>query len=234
MDTKELVLVSKSQEARDTVAFRFRRQDLRFEAGQAADWTVEAGGKRSTHTFSIASSPENRDTVMVATRIRDTRFKHALASLEPGDKVRVEAPNGNFLLPKDAAPVVFVTGGIGITPMRSMLKHMLDTGDRRRAVLLYSNPALEDAAFLDELRSWQDGLDLDLVPTLTRDAPPDWPHERGRIDEAMLRRHLDDGLLRTAVFYISGPPGMVKDLKALVAGLGVPEDRIKTDDFTGY
>jgi ferredoxin-NADP reductase len=235
MAAKELALVAKTKVAQGTMAFRFQRQDVRFQAGQSADFTLDVDGKPLTHTFSISSSPENPETLMITTRMRDTPFKHALERLEPGDKIRVQDPNGNFQLPAGGEPVVFVTGGIGITPARSMLKHMVDTGDRRRFVLFYSNPTRSEAAFLDELEEWSRRLALDLVVTVTREDPgPGWRHGTGRIDGTMLRQHLDEELLEKAVFCIAGPPGMVEELAKTVKALGVPDDRVKTDDFTGY
>src|SRR5687768_8735815 len=75
MATKELPLVSKEVVAKDTMAFRFRKHDLHYQAGQAADFTVMADGKAETHTFTISSSPDNPDTILVTTRMRDSPFK---------------------------------------------------------------------------------------------------------------------------------------------------------------
>ena len=233
MDAKELPLVSKEVAAEGTMAFRFRKQDLRFQAGQAADFTLTADGKRETHTFTISSSPDNPDTIMVTTRLRDSPFKNALRRMEPGQTVHVTTPNGDFLLPRDpATPVVFLAGGIGITPFRSMLRHMAAVGDRRRCVLFYSNPTRAETTFLEELEALANELDLKLVVTVTKEEPDGW--QTGRIDEAMLRSNLDDDVVRRAVFYIAGPPKMIAALRAEVGKLGVPDDRIKSDEFTGY
>lgn len=231
----EAALVSREEAARGTMAFRFQRNGLPFKAGQSADFTLEADGGPVTRTFAIASSPENRETVLIAYRMRPSGFKDALLAMPLGATVRVKPADGDFLLPADPkVPVVLLAGGIGITPMRSMLKHLLDTGQRRDVTLFYSNPTRAEATFLDELESWRERIGLRLVATVTREDPPGWHHETGRIDAAMLRRHLDARALREGVFCVAGPPAMVDAMAKAAAGMGVPPERIKADEFTGY
>lgn len=232
----EAPLVERREVAADTMAFRFEvaGQAPPFKAGQATNVTLPSG---ATHSFALASAPTNRRTVMIAARMRDTPFKDELGSLPFGAAVRMTAPTGDFVLPEDATtPVVFLAGGIGITPFRSMLKSMLDGGDRRRAALLCSNPTPQATAFLDELEGWRGPLDLRLVPTVTKPetAGDDWAYETGRIDRAFVQRHVPPDLLAKAAVYVSGPPAMVQDMAGLVRGLGVRKERLKLDEFRGY
>jgi ferredoxin-NADP reductase len=232
----EAPLVERREVAADTMAFRFdvRGRAPPFKAGQASEVTLPDS---ATHAFAIASSPANPRTLMIAARMRDTPFKEALRTLPFGAAVRITQPAGDFVLPPDPhTPLLFLAGGIGITPFRSMLKWMLDSGDRRRVVLLYSNPTPQAAAFLDELREWQRWLDLDLVPTITKPETGggEWEFEEGRIDRDMIRRHVRPRMLAQGVCYISGPPGMVNDLGAAVASLGWPAPRVRLDRFWGY
>lgn len=232
----EAPLVERREVAADTMAFRFDVQGRApaFKAGQASDVTLPDG---ATHSFAVASSPANPRTLMIAARMRDTPFKDTLRGMPFGSAVRLTQPAGDFVLPADAhVPLLFLAGGIGITPFRSMLKWMLDSGDRRRVTLLYSNPTPQAVAFLDELQAWQRWLDLDLVPTITKPETggPEWGFEEGRIDRAMVRRHVRPRVLAHGLCYVSGPPAMVRDMAALVGSLGVPASRIRLDEFRGY
>ena len=232
----EAPLVERREVAQDTMAFRFHVSGHApsFQPGQACDVTLPDGQR---HSFAIASSPTNGRTMMFAARMRDTPFKETLRHLPFGAAVHIGPPTGTFTLPGDPArPVVFLAGGIGITPFRSMLKSMVDTGDRRPATLLYSNPTPQATAFLDELEAWKGPLDLTLVPTITKPETGggEWKHEEGRIDAAMVQRHVRPGLLAKSIVYVSGPPAMVQTMAALVRSLGVRTANLKLDEFRGY
>lgn len=232
----EAPLVDRREVAQDTMVFRFHVNGHapKFLPGQACDVTLPDG---QTHPFAIASSPTNGRTLMIAARMRDTPFKDTLAALPFGSAVHIGPATGDFTLPTDpATPVVFLAGGIGITPFRSMLKWMVDTGDRRPVTLLYSNPTPEATAFLDELEAWRATLDLTLMPTITKPETggPDWAYEEGRIDAAMVQRHVRPDILAKALVYISGPPAMVNDLAGALQKVGVRRANVKLDRFWGY
>jgi ferredoxin-NADP reductase len=101
--------------------------------------------------------------------------------------------------------------------------------------VFYANRRPEDAAFLDELAELAaEDANLKLVPTMsdmsTSELP--WEGERGRIDAAMLARHLTESA--RAIFYLTGPPGMVRGLRSMLVASGVDEEDIRTEEFTGY
>jgi ferredoxin-NADP reductase len=100
--------------------------------------------------------------------------------------------------------------------------------------VLYANRRPRDAAFLDELRRLaEQDPNLTFVPTMSAlDAADSWAGERGHIDASMLERHLDDWT--SAIYYLTGPPGMVQGLRSMLVGAGVDEDDIRTEEFTGY
>jgi ferredoxin-NADP reductase/nitrite reductase/ring-hydroxylating ferredoxin subunit len=222
-----------------TMAFVFEKPEgFAYRAGQYGDWVVtndenrEDGGE--FHHFTLASAP-HEDFVMIATRMRDSNYKETLRGMAEGDEIEVVAPQGEFTLRDlpdgESGPVVFLTGGIGVTPFRSILLDAIERGEEREMWTFFSNDERGNAPFLDEIASAIHGHpNLHLVTTYTKEHVPSAEH--GRIDAPMLRRHC--GELRGAVFMIAGPPGMVKGLADLLKAEGVDEDRIVTEDFDGY
>jgi ferredoxin-NADP reductase len=240
----ELQLQERHEVARGTMAFRLALtgQEYPFRAGQYATFKIDSPQGPVEDRLCIASSPENRSTLLVATRMEPSDFTDRLQNGEPGMPVLASPARGDFVLPADTrTPLVMIAGGMGITPFRSMLKGMLDTDERRRTYLFYANAEPTAAAFLDELRLWQDRLPLTLVPTWTQtrqtqsettpDKPLDGVEESGRIDDAMLLRHIAAGELHNAAYYISGPPDMMGDVAATVRGLGIADHQVHADPF---
>jgi ferredoxin-NADP reductase len=182
--------------------------------------------------ITIATSP-TEGRLGLATRVRDTAFKQGLAALEVGDPIEVEEPKGTFSLPEDTErDYVFIAGGIGITVFRSMLHFIADRGLPYKVTLLYSNRDRASAAFLDELEELESRIpDLNVVATMTAD--PEWEGERRRIDERSLRDHLGDDL-RRFTYVVAGPPAMVDGMKELLGGLGLPEEQLLVQGFSGY
>lgn len=236
----EVPLLRREAVAERTAAIYFEKPaDFKFQAGQNALFTIvglsTADAKGPRRTFSIASAPHEPD-IMIATRMRDTAFKRALATAAPGTRVRIDGPSGLMVLHDDAArPAVFLAGGIGVTPFVSMLR---DAATRRlphRITLFYSNRRPEDAAFLDELRALaQSHATIRLVATVTQaeKSRQAWSGETGQIRPEMLKRHLPD--LRSPIYYSAGPHGLTMAMELMLADLGVSEDDMRSEEFYGY
>jgi ferredoxin-NADP reductase len=190
----------------------------------------EKGGRRH---FTAVTSPSERGVVGFCTRLRESAFKRSVAELPVGTEADIEPPKGSFVLPEASeGPLVFVAGGIGITPFRSMLRYIADEELPHRVTLVYSNRDRDSAAFLDELEEIERGsTDLRLVATMTDDES--WPGERRRIDAAFLRDQLGDGL-DDATYMVAGPPGFAKAVTGELEEAGVDPERIATDSFSGY
>ena len=223
-----------------TMSFRFAKPaGWTYRAGQSIDMTLldppETDAEGNTRAFSLSSAPAE-DWLEITTRLRDTAFKRVIQGMPIGGVVKIEGPFGDLRLHKADRPAVMLTGGIGITPFRSILVQAeRDGGLPYRVVLLYANRRPEDAAFLDEIVAIA-GADPNLafVPVMSQpesSAKP-WTGERGHIDEAMLTRHLSG--LDGATYYLTGPPEMVKGLRSVLAARGVDDDAIRTEEFTGY
>src|ERR1700684_366278 len=151
-------LKDRKEVAEGTMALRFEKPSgWTFEAGQYLDMTLldpsETDSEGNVRSFTIASAP-HEETLMVATRMRDTAFKNVLRTMPLGTAVKIEGPSGDLTLHNDSQRVaVFLAGGIGITPFRSIVHWAAKEKLPNRIVLFYSNRRPEDAAFLAELQS---------------------------------------------------------------------------------
>ena len=237
--TFEAVLLGRELVADRTMAFRFAKPPgWTYRAGQFVDITLldppETDVEGNTRGFSISSAP-HEGVIMITTRLRDTAFKRVLQTMPFGTAVRIEGPFGDLRLHHAARPAVVLTGGIGITPFRSILLEAVRTGGLPYPVhVFYANRRPTDAAFLDELTELaRDDANLIFHPTMTAlEAGAAWDGERGHIDASMLGRHLADVI--DPIYYLTGPPGMVQGLRTMLIDAGVDEDDIRTEEFTGY
>lgn len=152
-------LRSRHEVAVGTIAFQFEKpSDWTFEAGQFIDMTLlkpaETDPEGNTRGFSIASAPFE-DSLMIATRMRDTAFKRVLKVLPLGAEVKIEGPFGDLRLLNNAArPAVVLSGGIGITPFWSILMQVAKEKRPRRIVFFYANRRPEDAPFRTRCALW--------------------------------------------------------------------------------
>jgi ferredoxin-NADP reductase/Na+-translocating ferredoxin:NAD+ oxidoreductase RnfD subunit len=197
-----------------------------FVPGQYIEWNLphdKADDHGTRRWFTIASSPtENR--VLLATKIgeKSTSFKTALKSLAQGTRLTSTDPDGEFTLPKDPdKKLVFIAGGIGITPFRSIAKFLIDTNQKRNIVLLYSAKTAGEFAFKD---IWTEGQKNGLKPIYVA------TDEKGYINPEMIKQEIPDWNDR--IFYLSGPEPMVNAFEKMLSGMGVK--KIKRDFFPGY
>jgi len=239
MPSHRVRLQQKEGVAEGTIAFHFQRPaDLEFKAGQFIDVTLiappETDAEGNTRSFSIASAPFETDLI-IATRMRDTAFKRVLNSLALGAEVSIAGPFGSFTLRQDSQPAVFLAGGIGITPFRSMLLQAFHDRTVRRFVLFYSNRRPEDAAFLEELRQLDrkfGGFRLIATMTDMQKSRRPWEGETGRLNPAMLAKHV--GELHGPVYYVAGPPGLVSAMQEVLNAAGIKTNDVVAEEFSGY
>lgn len=206
---------------------------LRFAPGQFV-WlaTPGHGWPSEEHPLSIASSPEldGGRTLELAVKALGDWSRDVVPALRPGAPVRVDGPFGAFTTAGvDARRFVFVAGGIGVTPMRSMLLAMRDRRDRRPIILFFAAHDRSRAMFADELESLQAELDLRVV-FVFEDPGPDERCERGLVTTEILRRHVNRDLSDTH-FFVCGPPPMMIALERIAAELGVSARQIHTERF---
>jgi len=230
-------LIRKETIAEGTMAFHFSKPDgFSFRAGQFADFTLinppETDSEGDTRGFSLANAPFEPDLV-VATRMRDTAFKRVLRDLPIGSDVMVDAPYGDFTLHENTAtPAAFLIGGIGVTPVRSMIAQATHDKTTHRITLLHASRAPADLPFKNDFEQLaKDNPNFTYITTVDA-APNGWQGERGFIDAAMVKKHVPD--LHKPIYYLCGPEGMVGAMWELLEDSGIDEDNIRTEQFTGY
>ena len=237
MDTK---LIGHDLVAEGTMQFRFEKPDgFTYTAGQSIDLFLieppETDAEGNKRAFTLSSSPDD-DHLAITTRMRDTAFKRALGAMETGTPMKVEGPFGELVLPEHTdKTVVFLAGGIGITPFYSMSRYAAAHALPHHITLFYSNRRPEDAAYLDDLiRLAGENPNFTFVGTMTEmeKSTKDWTGELGYINDAMLKRHLGD--LDNAIYYLAGPAGMVAALRKMLNDSAVSNDNIRTEEFSGY
>jgi ferredoxin-NADP reductase len=216
--------------------FSFRpRRAVSFTAGQFMELSLPHSGadvRGLRRVFSIASAP-GTETVSFGLRVaeRSSTFKSTLLALEPGQTVSATSVGGDFVLPRDAdQPVLLVAGGIGITPFVSQLAHLERTGQKRDVVLVYAASASGDLAYADRLDAGA-GRVLLVAPSAPDALPASWTYlGPGPVTAELLLGAIPDARSRHA--YVSGPPGLVRDLAPALRKAGLR--RVHHDYFSGY
>ena len=192
----------------------------------------ERGEKR---WFTLSSSP-TEDTLDITTRKLDkhSSFKDVLFKLKPGDTIHIKGPDGSFVLPKKQSNMVWIAGGIGITPFRSQLKYMLD---RKifdyKITLFHGNRTLEDNICRNLIEDYQKhNDDFQYIEVLSEVVGGEWGGETGYIDEHLIKKYIKD--IESKDYYISGPEPMVDSMKEKLQSISIKDTSIHQDWFPGY
>jgi ferredoxin-NADP reductase len=231
----QVTFVRSEPEANNIRTFYFKpERQVRYTAGQYTELHVphknsdDRGDKR---WFTLSSSPTD-ELLTITTKYagddRSSSFKKALFGLKPGTELEAAEPMGDFVLPKlIQTPLVFVAGGIGVTPFHSMLKWLADTVEERPIKLLYGVRTEDEIVFQDTFRA------AGVEPTIVVGEPSDsWGGERGRISAELilgLEKPSDDTLV-----YVSGPEPMVQALAKDLHKAGLPKNQLVSDEFPNY
>lgn len=206
--------------------------DFSFEAGQfvilklkTVTLTDDRGDARS---LSIASAPSD-DYLEFSWRMSDSAFKQSSKELVAGDTVSMQGPFGQFILPKDTTEsIVFLVGGIGITPVRSMVNEEIAQKSNRLMTVIYSNRTPEDAPFFDEVNKWSKQNNISIIHTITDAQYTPWNGNRGYITRNMIEKNVNNW--QDAQYYIIGTGGFVAAMRDLLSKM-VLLDQIHIDNF---
>ncbi len=225
------------QRARDVKSFRFEiKKEITFKPGQFFFVTIRVEGKEASKYFSFSNSPTENGYVEFTKRISGSLFSKALDALRRGDWARLKMPYGSFTFEGEYEKIAFLSGGIGITPIRSICRFAADKRLMSDIILLYGNNKEEDIVFrhdLDEMRDKNKNMHIVYTLTSHNIDKAVWQGRTGYIDDKMIKEEMPD--FKERVFYLCGPPAMVRGLKDILEHkLGIDEDKIRTENFTGY
>ncbi|OIO18979.1 MAG: hypothetical protein CO029_03200 [Candidatus Magasanikbacteria bacterium CG_4_9_14_0_2_um_filter_41_10] len=210
---------------------------LSFRPGQYLEWTLGhryADDRGNRRYFTIASSPDEPE-IHLGVKFYEpaSTFKRALALMKEGDTISASHLAGGFVMPKNPdKKLVFIAGGIGVTPFRSMIQHLLDTKEDRSIVMMYANKTLADVAYKDVFDRAQKELGIKTVYTLSGEKRSVPGMVNGRIDATLIALEIPD--YRDRTFYISGPQTMVDIFQDTLTDMGVSRFKIKSDFFPGF
>jgi len=223
----KLKLIEKRFETADITSFIFKPDtDLKWQAGQFLHYNLpdkNPDNRKTERFFTIAAAPFEKN-VMVTTRFaeKSSSFKKDLFSLPIGGEINASGPMGSFVVEDPAKEFVFIAGGIGITPFRSILLDLDNKEVPIRGKLLYAN---RDNNFVFK-------KELDALAQKHKDFKIRYFVDPEKIDEAAIKQEAPD--LKSPIFYVSGPEPMVEAFEKILAGIGVPNSHIKRDYFPGY
>jgi len=202
-----------------------------FLPGQWGRFTLETLEGAQGKPLSLSSSP-TEPFLEFTKRISQSPFSQAIAGLEKGDRVHFKGPAGNLTYTGGIEKVTFIAGGIGITPIRSILKYLADNRVGGKKVFLYGNPSVEETAFGQEIGQWEkEDSDLTVIHVLEK-PPEGWTGYSGFINDRIIRESVPDLLEQT--YYVSGPPPMVNALEKALDALQIPMEKRITEKLLGY
>jgi len=224
----KLRLIEKHNITSDVVSFVFEPEEpVSWQAGQYFHYLLphDKEDERGHERWFTNSAAPSEKHIMITTRItseKGSSFKQALLNLEPGSEVEADGPKGSFVVDDPVRNYIFVAGGIGVTPFRSILVEASDQNQQLKVDLLYGNRAGEIPfkEELENLASKNPSLKIEYIT------------DPQRIDAELIKERVDT--TENPLVYISGPKPMVIDLAEKLKSLGVSEDIIKTDNFPGY
>lgn len=231
-----LELIERREIAKDTYEFIFKKPvGFNFKAGQYLEWMLphkKSDSRGPRRYFTIASAPTEPVVRLALKVVTDgSSYKDSLMELDIGGMIIASQLAGDFVIPKKAGEKLgLIAGGIGVTPFRSHLRYMQDSGRAHDTVLYYCNNTAGDIAYRSEFVDYEESLPFKMVPVVSRETL-DYPYESGYLNADILTRRTPDYLDRH--WYISGPPGMVNACSETLSKLGVKKKDITKDFFPG-
>lgn len=188
--------------------------------------------KGSMRHFTIVNSPHEKGIITMATKMRDTAFKKSLIAMPIGAEVNIDKIYGDFVLSsKFSFPLVFIANGIGVTPFISMLRCLRHKKKKCNITMIYINHDQGSAAFLEELKGMTKiNENFRLILSFNNDK--DWKGESGDVNGDFIKKYFSS--YKSKIFYVSGPPSVVKKTEKVLLSLGIKKEKIKKEKFFGY
>jgi len=233
METIKAKLIETIDRVSGVRSFRFMPEKrIDFVPGQFLQVIFDARNKDLNKYLSFSSSP-TQEYIEFTKRLSNSVFSERLKGLRINDEVSLKAPMGTCVFKEEYERIAFLIGGIGITPVVSILEYIAEKRLATDAMLFYSNRTDEDIAFRRELDLWQSkAANIRVFYLVTECQPKDKKCFFGRIDRDLLIREIKD--IAERIFFIFGPPKMVEAMHNLCLDIGCKEENIKTENFIGY
>ena len=194
--------------------------------------TIRSGGKELLHTFSLSSSPTEKNFIEFTKKFTASEYSTALKAMKAGDWAKIDAPYGSFTFMGEHQKIVLLAGGIGITPFRSICKYCTDTQLGTNIVMFYGCRSETDIAFQTELEELQRRNPNLKVIVVLSEAGSGWKGKVGFITADLVKTEVPD--YKEWVFFACGPPGMIVAMKKIVIELDLPETQLKLESFAGH
>jgi ferredoxin-NADP reductase len=230
-------LIDRIPRSSDTSSYRFSRPpEYTFKAGQWFTIAIPGPDGPLDHHFSHADSP-TESFIELTTRLTGSDFKNTLDALAPGAEVEIMGPYGSFLFGYETAKIAFLTGGIGVTPVRSMLRYLADTDGAGRAegqelVVFYGSMTEDGIVYKAEFDEFERTIaGLRVVHVITKPTP-DWKGYGGFITADIIRAELSGPAAWT--YYIVGPPPMITAMDKVMGQMEIPAAQMVVESFAGY
>lgn len=229
--TYKLKLAAKEEILKDTFGLYFDKANsyIKFLAGQFVTVTIPdlnaADGKGNERHFSIANSP-NENNIEIIIRKSGSDFSNAILNLPLGSQLLFDEPRGEIhsrkLAESNFIPV-FIAGGTGITPVRSIMRDFEEKGIDKEIILFYANRSIETAVFLNEFENLsKEKNNFTFIPILENSS--DTKTERGYFSQEIFKKYVNE--IDKHVFFVTGPPMMLSEAIKVLVNSGVPEDKI--------
>ena len=206
---------------------------FQFKPGQFAWLTAwKTPFSDSEHPFTIASSAENKDEIQMSIKALG-KFTSTIQNLKAGEEVFVDGPYGYYSIDRypETSRIVFIPGGIGVTPIMSMMRTMADRGDKRPITLFYCNQEWDTLTFREEVEELQKKLNMQVVITIER-PPQDWQGEKGFLNSTILNKYLPpEWKSKGTEVFLCGPAPMMNAVEKALLASGFDESQVHTERF---
>lgn len=233
-----LPLLEKIKVSPDTYVFVFEKiPKFSFVPGQYMEWTLphnQVDSRGNRRYFSICSAPHENLMMAVKFYTPPSSYKRALLDVKQGTEIVAASLAGDFVLPKDKSKkLVFIAGGVGIAPFRSILEDIIEKKEKVDIIVIFANKRVEDIIFKNTLKqAYEFGVKTHYVLTDKEAVPTDWDGLVGHLSEESIKQMVPD--YKNRLFYVSGPQLMVQNFEKILLTTGVSKKNLKLDFFPGY
>lgn len=231
-------LIRQEKRTEDVYSFYFEKKDFTFDPGQYIRLTlpsVKNDPRGTSRSFSVSSAPYE-ESIMVTMKISQSVFKQTMLSLAPGDEVSLFGPIGRMVLDETiTTPLIFLAGGIGITPFHSMILYANKQKLPHKITFIVSFSTPEEIIYYDELTQIAtENNNITVVYTITHpeSSKVQWKGQTGRISSEMILKYAPDA--KESKFYMAGPPAMVEAMLLITQEFGIDPKSVLKENFVGY